>query len=289
MPDFLVFCTLPAKLLGAKVIAFMKEPSPELAETLFASSLVPRVYRVIERLVLRYADLVFTVTEDLKEVYVARGADAGKIRVVLNGPDPQYWHAPRRPMPPAPGFTVVCHGSIEDRYGHDVIVQAVCLVRDRLPDLRVRIPGDGTRADEVARLIAKLGVEDQIELLGWLDHDDLVKELHQADVGLVAQRSSPYSNLVHTIKMYDYLLFGKPVVASRLRSTARYFQDGSVRYFRPDDPVDLAEALLELHDCPERRRSLAEAGSRRYEQLGWATQRKILTDGYDELLGRRGA
>ena len=285
MPDFLVFCTLPAKLLGAKVIAFMKEPSPELAETLFASSLVPRIYRFIEGRVLRYADLVFTVTEDLKEVYVARGADARKIRVVLNGPDPRHWQAPAASVPTAPGFTAVCHGSIEDRYGHDVIVNAVHLVRDRLPDLRVRIAGQGTKAAEVERLIAELGVGDKVQLLGWLDHEELERELRQADVGLVAQRSSPYSNLVHTIKMYDYMLLGKPVVASRLRSTGRYFDETTVRYFRPDDPADLAEALVELHDCPERRRSLAEAGARRHEQLGWVTQRKALIDGYHDLLG----
>jgi glycosyltransferase involved in cell wall biosynthesis len=267
----------------------MKEPSPELAETLFASSFVPRIYRIIERLALRYADLVFTVTDDQKEVYVARGTDTKKIRVVLNTPDPRHWHRPISPVPTAPRFTVVCHGSIEDRYGHDVIVQGVYLVRDRLPDLRVRIPGKGTKVAEVERLIAKLGVSDQVQLLGWLDHDALVKELLQADVGLVAQRSSPYSNLVHTIKMYDYLVMGKPVVASRLRSTARYFDETTVRYFRPDDPKDLAEALLELHDCPERRKSLAEAGARRHQQLGWSTQRKILVDGYHELLGGRGA
>jgi glycosyltransferase involved in cell wall biosynthesis len=285
MPDFLVFCTLPAMLLGAKVIAFMKEPSPELAETLFTSSLVPRVYRLIERLVLRYADLVFTVTEDLKEAYVARGADARKIRVVLNGPDPRHWDVPDLPSTTAPMFTAVCHGSIEDRYGHDVIVRAVHLVRDRLPDLRVRIPGDGTNVGEVERLISTLGVGDQVELLGWLDQSDLVKELCQADVGLVSQRSSPYSNLVHTIKMYDFLMLGKPVVASRLRSTARYFDDTTLRYYKADDPADLANALLELHDCPAQRRSYAEVGVRRYEQLGWATQRKIFVDGYHDLLG----
>jgi glycosyltransferase involved in cell wall biosynthesis len=285
MPDFLVFCTLPVKLLGAKVVAFMKEPSPELAETLFTASLVPRVYRVIERLVLSYADLVFTVTEDLKEAYVARGADARKIRVVLNGPDPRYWHAPDDPPRRAVGFTAICHGLIEDRYGHDVIVQAVHLVRDRLPDLRVRIPGSGTQVEEVARLINELGVGDQVELLGWLEHDELVRELREADVGLVTQRSSPYSNLVHTNKMYDYMLFGKPVVASRLRSTARYFDDTTVRYYTHDDPVDLASALLELHDSPERRRCFAEAGVRRYQQVCWLTQRNILINGYSKLLG----
>jgi glycosyltransferase involved in cell wall biosynthesis len=289
MPDFLVFCTLPAKLLGAKVIAFMKEPSPELAETLFTSPLVPRIYLAIERLVLRYADIVFTVTDDLKDVYVARGADEKKIRVVLNSPDPAYWRIDGEPTPPASSFTALCHGSIEDRYGHDVVVQAVYLIRDRLPELRVRIPGAGTWAGEVERLIAKLGVGDQVELLGWLDHDDLVKELCQADVGLVTQRSSPYSNLVHTIKMYDYMLFGKPVVASRLRSTARYFDDTTVRYYKADDPADLASALVELHDSPERRRSFAEAGARRCQELSWLTQRKILIDGYHELQSRRHA
>jgi hypothetical protein len=42
MPDFLVFAAAAPKLLGSRVLAYMNEPSPELAETLFGSRRLAR-------------------------------------------------------------------------------------------------------------------------------------------------------------------------------------------------------------------------------------------------------
>jgi hypothetical protein len=90
MPDFLVFATLIPRLLGAKVAVFMKEPTPELGATLYKNRFMPTLLKVVEQLALRYANVAFTVTEQLKEVYVSRGARADKIHVVLNGPDAEH-------------------------------------------------------------------------------------------------------------------------------------------------------------------------------------------------------
>src|SRR5262249_48403828 len=56
MPDALVFAAIIPKLLGARVVAYMHEPSPELAETLFGSGFAVRLLARVEQLVLRFAD-----------------------------------------------------------------------------------------------------------------------------------------------------------------------------------------------------------------------------------------
>ena len=149
---------------------------------------------------------------------------------------------------------VVCIGTIEERYGHHTLVDAVASARHKLPGLRVTVTGEGTWSDELSRRIADQGLEPHLRFAGWLPIEELRDLLDRADIGVIAQLSSPYSNLVHTGKMYEYLAFGIPVVASRLTSVNRYFPDDVIRYFEAGDADDLADALVELADDPASRR-----------------------------------
>jgi glycosyltransferase involved in cell wall biosynthesis len=286
MPDFLAFTAVLPRLSGAKVVAFMKEPTPELGQTLYESTRLTRLLQRVEQIVLRYVDLAFTVTQELKDTYVARGANPDKIVVVLNGPDERHilqFAADVRPDPRY--FTAICHGLVEERYGQDTMVEAVRLASQRVPTLRLRITGTGGGVKDLLRRIDEAGVGDRVEYLGWLAMPDLVRELQASDVGIVAQKTSPYSNLVHTNKMYEYMLLDRPVIASRLRSTSNYFDDSAVEYFEPDSAESLAEALVRLHDDRERRHSLASRARQLYAEYGWTRQRQIYLGAYEALVG----
>lgn len=285
MPDFLVFCTAVPKLLGARVLVFMKEPTPELALTRGGSARQFDVLARIEQAALRYADGAFTVTEELKQRYVARGADPDKILVVLNGPDPRHLARDVGDVRPDPGrFTAICHGSVEERYGHDTILEAVARARAAVPELRLVVTGTGTAEDRLRELIASMGLTGVVDFRGWVDMDSLVRALHAADVGIVAQKASPYAHLVHTNKMYEYFLLSKPAVLSRLESVRAYVDEDTAAYFEPGDPESLAAVLVELARDRARAARLGAAGRRRYEQLAWDRQREVLLEGYRRVL-----
>ena len=284
MPDFLVFAAVVPKLLGSRLFLYLNEPMPELAETVFGPGLVTRVLERIEQRAIAFADHAFTVTEELKQRHVARGADADRITVVLNGADPNVrfgrWTEPERP--PSPAFTVMCHGAVEDRYGQDTIVEAVAQLRDDQPDLRLVLTGRGSAVEAVLRQVKELGLDDVVSFHGWVGHNELNDLLHAADVGIVAQKASPYAHLVHTNKMVDFWLFGMPVVASRLRATAALYGDDVIEYFEPGDARDLARAIRRLHDDPARRAELVENGRRAQSEHGWAVQRRAYLAPYEE-------
>jgi glycosyltransferase involved in cell wall biosynthesis len=291
MPDFLVFSAAVPKLLGARVVAYMHEPSPELAETIFGPGRVSRILARVEQGVLRFADHAVTVTDQLKARYVERGARADKITVVLNGVDPVDrlgdWQPTEAPRSDGK-FRVICHGTIEDRYGQDVLVEAARLLRDDLPDLEVVLAGRGKAADRVLDQIKSAGLEDVVRFEGWVSHERLNDLLHTADVGVVAQKASPYSHLVHTNKMVDYWIFGLPVIASRLRAVSELYDDSVLEYYRSDDPADLARAIRRLHDDPARREELARNGRVAQERFGWASQRPVYLGVFQALVSGKG-
>jgi glycosyltransferase involved in cell wall biosynthesis len=288
MPDFLVFAALVPKLLGARVVAYLQEPMPELAETITGRKSLTSILSRIEQWSIRFADHTVTVTEQLKQRFVERGAPADRITVVLNCPDPRVvlenWSPP--PLDGKSGFVAVCHGTIEDRYGQDTIIDAARILRDELPDLRVVITGRGSRTKELADAIADHKLQDVVQFEGWVSQTRLNDILYSADVGVVAQKASPYSHLVHTNKMVDYWIFGLPVIASRLHAVSELYDDRFVEYYEPGDATDLAAAIRRLYTDTARRAELAQNGKLAQSRNGWATQRVVYLSVFDSLLGQ---
>jgi glycosyltransferase involved in cell wall biosynthesis len=276
MPDFLVFAAVVPRMLGSRVFLFMNEPVPELAETLFGRGIVTRVLQRIEQWSLAFAHQAFTVSEELKARYVERGADGSRITVVLNGADPRVRIGDWSPSPNGRrhGFTVLCHGQVEDRYGQDTLIEAVHLLREELPDLRLVVTGRGKFVDGMLRMIEELGLEKVVSFRGWVSHEQLNDLLHHADVGVVGQKASPYSHLVHTNKMVDYWLFGLPVIASRLHAVSRLYDGSVIEYYEPGDAHDLARAIRRVYEDPHRRTELSRNGGLAQQRNGWGVQRE---------------
>jgi glycosyltransferase involved in cell wall biosynthesis len=287
MPDWLVFVAAIPKALGARVLIHMKEPSPELAEILFGRPSIVRAFERFEQWALRFADHALTVTEALKRRYVDRGADAERITVVLTGAAPESqlagWTPPEHRE--TDGFTLICHGTFEDRYGHDTIIDAAALLQGELPDLRVVFTGRGSTMKRMDEKAADLGLTGVVRNEGWVSLARVNDLLASADVGVVAQKASAYSHLVHTNKMMDYWMFGLPVVHSRLRATEELYDNSVLEYFEPGNAGALADAIRRLHDDEKRRRELSRNGRLAIERHGWPVQRQVYLGVYERLVG----
>jgi glycosyltransferase involved in cell wall biosynthesis len=287
MPDFLVFAALVPRVFGSKIVAKLQEPTPELATTIFGPTLLTGVLARIEQWAIRFADHTVTVTDQLKQRYIERGAAADSISVVLNCVDPPAILPARSSLPvrTESGFVVVCHGTIEERYGQDTIIGAASLLHQEMPDLRVVITGRGSGVANMMQAIADHGLQDTVRFEGWVSRDRLSEILLSADIGVVAQKASPYSHLVQTNKMVDYWILGLPVIASRLRAVSELYDDRFIEYFEPGDEAGLAAAIRRVRADPERRAELAANGKLAQLRNGWAAQRLSYLQVFDDLLG----
>jgi glycosyltransferase involved in cell wall biosynthesis len=289
MPDFLVFATLIPKILGAKIVVMMQEPVPELWQTLHNTQ-PPRILKLIEQAALAYAHAALTVTQQLKDVYVSRGAKADKISVILNVPETRFLelNEEKEMSQSLSGannhFSLICHGAIEERYGQDTILEAIHLIRSQIPNLRLRILGRGSYVNQFLEQRSRLELEECVDYLGFVSFSEMIHELQSADIGIVAQKSSPYSNLVHTNKMYEYIAMGKPVLASRLKAVNAYFDDDSLYFFEPGDANSLAQAILDLYQHPAKCQKLVKNSQRLYHQYKWEQQKQIYLAVYDQFL-----
>jgi glycosyltransferase involved in cell wall biosynthesis len=301
MPDYLVFCALVPRLTGSRVVLHLHEPMPELFGTMFRRwYLVPFVSLITfaQRVSIAFADRATTVTREMKDAFASHGSNVGKVTVVLNVPDDRlfrldlYEHLRARVAAVKAEdrrrgvIRIFTHGAIEERYGNDTIVRALPRLCEEFPGVQFRFLGKGGYLDELLALASDLGVRDRVHYLGFVPFDQMVEEILAADVCIVAQKRNPYSDLVHTNKMFEYMALERPVVASRLASTASYFPDDAVAYYDPDNPADLASRIAAVVKDPAATSVRIEAATRCYHQHRWENERKKYLGVYEELLGR---
>jgi glycosyltransferase involved in cell wall biosynthesis len=272
---------------------------PELFSTMFDERRrrwLIWLIKLSERLSIRFADRVLTVTQEMKANFCRRGADPRKITVIVNVPDDRYFRlehysefvakvSKTRDAELKPGTVrILSHGSIEDRYGYDLIVHAVAALKTELPNLQFRFMGQGGSLHDVLKLACNLGIADQVRYLGFVPFETMVEEIIAADITVVPMKKNPYSILVHTNKMFEYLALQRPIVASRLDSVASYFPDSAIAYFKPDDSSALAQTILQCVGDPEASRARVRAATEVYERYRWSNERSKYLDVYRELL-----
>jgi glycosyltransferase involved in cell wall biosynthesis len=299
MPDYLVFAALYPKLTGAKVVLHLHEPVPELFETMFPGKWYTPLFRWVvtrgEQASIRFANRALTVTDQMRDNFVRRGADASKFTVVVNVPDDRHFQRARyehlRPRIEAVKaedrargvFRVLTHGAIEERYGFDTIVAAVALAKQAIPGLQFRFMGAGEDLDNVQRLAVRLNVTDRVHYLGFVPFETMIEEILLADVCVVAVKKNPYSVLVHTNKMYEYMALERPIIASRLDSVAAYAPPDAVLYFEPGNEADLAEKLCWAAAHPDEMARRVGAANARYDALRWQREKQSYLSEYREL------
>ena len=279
MPDFLVFATVVPRLLGARVMLDLQECMPEIYMAKYRlrrdSGLVRLLVRM-EQMGIAYADHVITCNEQMRQIFVSRGAPPDKISIVSNSADDQIF----RPAASAPQevggaqdeFVLVSHGSIEARYGLDTAVRAMAVLREQLPGVRLDIYGDGESREELTALANSLQLDGTVNFKGRVPLEQLLQALREADAGLVTAGQTPELRWVHTFKMFEFIALGRPLVITRYEAVESYFDESCCMFFEPNDERDLARAVLELYNDPEKGCEMAENAGRVYETLKWEVE-----------------
>jgi glycosyltransferase involved in cell wall biosynthesis len=123
------------------------------------SRLAPRLYRRA-----RYV----AVSEATRQELVGLGVRPGAVTVVHNGmaaPRPAV-AVPRTPFP-----SICVLGRLVPHKRVELALEAAARIRQHLPELRVRVAGQGYWEPRVRETVERLGLQDAVELLGWVDEE----------------------------------------------------------------------------------------------------------------------
>ncbi len=286
MPDVLVASALVPKLLGAKVILDQHDPMPELMMTIFGldqSSFGVRLLTRLEKWSIARVDLVITVNEACKKIFGGRSCHPGKIGVVMNSPDDAIFPftntVPSATTNSAPDkrFVVMYHGSLVERNGLDLAVEALTKVRTAIPNVELRIFGRETPfLHKVMSQVRSQGLSDHVSYLGPRSLEALVAEIEACDVGVIPNHRNAFAEINTPTRIFEYLALGKPVIAPRAAGITAYFDEGSMVFFELGNADDLARKLEYVFGHPVQIGEMVRRGQAVYREHCWQTERQRL-------------
>ena len=219
-----------------------------------------------EQLNTRRADLVMVTSRYCAEVArLEYGVPPERVAVVpepidLDVWDAQFSRAARRPRA-GPVVLSVARMYARKRLGD--LLRAASMLRARIPDVQIRIVGQGPEWERLVRVHAELRLGDSVQLLGNLSLERLAEEYVNADLFCLPSVQEGFG-----IVFLEAMAAGLPVVACRAAAIPEVVLDGVTGVLTPArDPEALADALARLIRDPAHARTLGEQGRRRVTEF----------------------
>jgi len=298
MPDVLVACGIIPKLFGAKVILDQHDPMPELMMTIFnmpARSKAVRLICAMEKWSLKRANRVITVNDACKGLFSARGCDERKISVVMNSPNEELFpfrEARERVTRSEEGtrrFRVMYHGTIVERNGLDLAVEAVAQVHRSFPDIELNVYGSQTPfLQKVLQRVEELGLKDVIHYRGRKRLEDLGSEIDTCDLGVIPNCRNAFTDINTPTRIFEYLARGKAVVAPQTEGIRDYFTSKSLFFFQSGDSENLAQQIEYVMLHADEAMETVKQGQQVYLAHRWSEEKQTLLQVVDDLLKKRG-
>jgi len=223
------------------------------------SDLIHRMLRRPIRLAASWADDVEVAVSEFMLSTMRAGPHAGLTRRIYNGVDP-------RSFAPAEGgggsdaglVTIGSVGRLRPGKGMDCLIRAFAQLRTQLP-ARLVLAGDGPARARLELLVRELGLQEDVEFLGWVM--DVAEHWRGCDIAVFPPDRWPEP---FGLAALEAMACGKPVVASRIGALPEIVVDGDTGHFvSPGDVDELAAALARYAADPELRHRHGAAGRRR--------------------------
>lgn len=227
------------------------------------------VYYPIERHMAGYCDMLIAITN---EDYVLAQERFGKRTKIAHihgvGVDEQRYRpatveeqlAMREAEGLAPDdFVILCTGELNENKNQKTLVAAAAQLKEKIPQLKVLLAGNGPTEQALRDQIASLGLQDTVKLLGY--RTDLERVTPAVDLVVSCSRREGMP-----LNIIEAMLCKKPVVASHNRGHDELVSNGVTGYLLdPEDVSGFADAICSLAGDSKKRTLLGIAGDKKVQ------------------------
>ena len=213
---------------------------------------------------------------------------AGDIRRYLGFPSDRLHVVPLAARAPAspPRYDggrenlVIASGQRRPYKNWEGLVRALALVEEPIRP-RLVITGAGPGEDPLAPVVVECGLEDWVELRGWVDADELADLRSRA-------RALAFPTLAEGfgLPVLEAMVIGLPVIASDLPELREVGRDAAV-WFDPRDPLSMAAALRTVATDEEAMLRASRAGLAQAAGFSWGRVAEATLDVFRSVLAGR--
>ncbi|KPL59279.1 glycosyltransferase family 4 protein [Rossellomorea vietnamensis] len=124
--------------------------------------------------------------------------------------------------------------------GHEILVKAVSIIKDTVPNIRLAIVGSGKQESHLKKLAEELEVKDNISFIGSLENYEVKNILRKSKYFVLASHQENFS-----ISLLEAAFNGIPIVATDVGGNSEIISDEiDSKLVKPNSAKDLAEGML---------------------------------------------
>ena len=256
-----------ARLRGARLAFDVQDFWPEapIALGYVKSRLLIKALLGLERFIYSQSDVVFALSDVMKERIAKRGVPSEKIERVYNWVDlarfaPVCGDERRAHYGLKDKFVVLFAGNMGRAQGLDSVVDAAALLRDQ-PDIVLALLGDGVERPRLIERAHRLDLSNLL-FIDAVSEGQVAPYLGMADVLLATLGRAKHREAALPSKIQVYMASAKPLLVAAEGAAVQVVQHaGCGLVVPPDDPEALAKGVLRLRDMsPWARQELGQAG-----------------------------
>jgi phosphatidyl-myo-inositol dimannoside synthase len=220
------------------------------------------------RFAIHRAVRVVTISKYTSELAEELGADTSQLELIEPGVDlPDAITTERIDRP-----TVVTVARIDDLHkGHDVMLDAIYLLRQDIPDIHWQVIGDGKLRVDLERQSLARSLSSNVTFLGPVTDRERDEWLDRGHVFAMPSRPEPDGAVEgYGIVYVEAGAHGLPVVGGDVAGPRDAVNHGETGLLvDPTDPQKVAAAILTLLRDPELRQRMGQAGQKKAYAQSW--------------------
>jgi len=188
-----------------------------------------------------------------------------------------------RPGKGGDGRTILTVANLHHMKGVDVLLRSMRKVVDVHKDANLIIAGDGPERNALQSLCKKLGLEENVEMLGRVSYDKIAELYRKSDIFCSPSREEAFGRA-----MLEAMASGIPVVATSTLGASEIIDHGSDGTLVPLENHDaLASELLNLLEERSMARRYGQRGRNKIEaEYSWHSIAELYNRTYSEVCGR---
>jgi colanic acid biosynthesis glycosyl transferase WcaI len=244
----------------------------------------------LEKFVYRQADRIFTVTDGARENLIGKGALPEKVMVMPHWMDENLFESVddtdvtelRQELGFDGKFVVLFAGNFGLVQGLDTVIKAAESLQEN-ENILIMFVGDGVDKQRLVNLVDSKDLNQRVKFISRQPMERMPVFMAASDALLVHLKKSPISEYIIPTKTMAYLAAGKPIVMATEGASADIVQkSGAGLIVAPDQPLALADAIMELESLPEEERISMGRVGREYFLMNYS--KSVVMQQYEDTL-----
>lgn len=271
-----------AKLLGRKVVVVIEihgdwEESPFLYRRVYLSKVYRFMLQKVADSVLKKSDII-RVISDFTKKKVEKVVSNKPIFVFPTYTDIELFLEEEGHVYASSGEKLVLFaGTLVFLKGVHILIQAMKLVIQRIPDAKLLIVGQGGYKGQLEKLVIELGLEGRVEFVHHVPQAALREYMRSCQVLVLPSLSEGLGRV-----LVEAMACGKPTIGTNVGGIPSLIHDGVNGFLiPPNDPEALAEKLIYLLSNKDEAVRMGAKG-REFVAKAFSTERYV--EGYASVL-----